>query len=70
MKAFALGLSFFLGLYTLISLTNPADRAPTAHRGRTISAQGYKYDMGLADSPGENGDDHEEEEEEEVEDEE
>lgn len=38
-----------------------------AHRGRTISAQGTLYDMGLADSPGESADDHDEEEEEESE---
>lgn len=45
----ALGLAFFAGLFTLVSLSDVPSRSPVASRQAVLSADGYKYDIGLID---------------------
>lgn len=45
----ALGLAFFAGLYTLISLSDVPSRSPVAKKAAVLSAQGYLYDIGAVD---------------------
>ena len=42
----ALGIAFFVGLYTLCSLSDVPSRSPVAKRAAVLSAQGYQYDIG------------------------
>jgi hypothetical protein len=52
----ALGLAFFAGLFTLISLSDVPSRSPVAKKAAVLSIEGYKYDIGLVDEINEDHD--------------
>lgn len=51
-----LGLVFFAGLFTLVSLSDVPSRSPVAKKAAILSEQGYKYDIGDIDEINEDQD--------------
>jgi hypothetical protein len=51
-----LGLVFFAGLFTLVSLSDVPSRSPVAKKAAILSEQGYKYDIGVIDEINEDQD--------------